>query len=528
MSLSSGLSSLFAIDLSNIDLSEKLSENEVFLGLVDHGLFAEKIPPCFSSQGMADLIDLNLIQSIDELDNNKLKTFVDKRSHDYMRYEALRDINTPRHLGIPHPESHVVQALAIKKHWVEIQSHCDKPSQKVSRIYVRHVGGGSIFEMNYKGLERFELEEEELGWAMGAKYIVNADISSCFPSMYTHSIPWALHGRAEAKAKRKLTELPGNLLDKCTQNTRDGQTNGLLIGPHSANIISEIILTTVDGILLSKGYKKLKRHIDDYQFYASSHEESERFIRDLGMALRDYELSINEKKTKIQELPRPTVENWVRELNSWSFSDQGEIRFSSVRAFLDLALELAQSAGTSAPLNYAIQMVPTNLNSRAKRLFIQESVNLALFYPYLAPVLDKHVFSKHGASDLEMISMFCNDLCQIGLSRLYPDAIAHSIYYALKYSRRLALKPSDVDSILELDDGIATVLLLEYARKNKNTRTLRLIKNRALLLIQEERRVQDRQWLLIYEVWTEAQLRSGNHEFLADLKAKNFKFFRMN
>jgi hypothetical protein len=31
------------------------------------------------------------------------------------------------------------------------------------------------------------------------------------------------------------------------------------------------------------------------------------------MALREYELSLNEKKTKILPLPRPQVENWVRE-----------------------------------------------------------------------------------------------------------------------------------------------------------------------------------------------------------------------
>jgi Reverse transcriptase (RNA-dependent DNA polymerase) len=514
------------VDLFDIDIGSGLSPDDVFIGLADHGLFAEKIPPCFGSLGLAAQLEPGLLQILDEADENKLKKSIDKRAHDYMRYEALRDINIPRHLGISHPESHVVQALAIKKHWLEIEEHCDKPDQKISRIHVRHVGGGRIFEMNYKGAEKFALEEDELVWASGSRYLVKADVSSCFPSIYTHSIPWALHTRAKAKSKRKLTELAGNLLDKCTQITRDSQTNGLLIGPHSANIISEIILTTVDVRLLSLGYRKLKRHIDDYEFYASSHDEAERFIRDLGLALREYELSINEKKTQIQSLPRPSLENWVRQLNLFQFPNEEEMRFGSVRAFLDLALELADSSGSSAPLNYALQMIPEKLNARAKRLFVQEAINLALFYPYLAPLLEKHVFTKHRHNGIaNTIGTFCDALCRIGIQKLYPDAIAHSLYYALKYKQRIKLTPTETDAILELNDGITTVLFLEYAKKFKLTRAQKLIKDRASALRQEEQRIQDRQWLLVYQTWTESELRNKGHEFLADLKKKLFQFY---
>lgn len=34
---------------------------------------------------------------------------------------------------------------------------------------------------------------------IGKRYVVKADISTCFPSIYTHSIPWALAGKATAK-----------------------------------------------------------------------------------------------------------------------------------------------------------------------------------------------------------------------------------------------------------------------------------------------------------------------------------------
>jgi hypothetical protein len=95
-----------------------LSPDDVSTGLLDFGLFAEKVPPCFMSKGLAVLAAASYADIFD--DPSKLKDSVEKTSHDYIRYEAIRDINIPRHLGIPHPESYALQALAIKKHWEQL------------------------------------------------------------------------------------------------------------------------------------------------------------------------------------------------------------------------------------------------------------------------------------------------------------------------------------------------------------------------------------------------------------------------
>ncbi len=242
---------------------------------------------------------------LDEVNEKKLKETLGKRAHDFMRYEALRDSNIPRHMGVPHPEAYAVQALAIAKHWQTIATHCNQQTPAFSRIHVRRLGDGRIFEMNYKGNERFRLEEDEQQWMTGAQYVVEADIATCYPSIYTHSIPWALHDKIASKKSDSLTQLAGNLLDKTTQNTRDRQTNGLLIGPHASNIISEIILTQIDADLQAKGHHKVKRHVDDYRYYANTYDDAEKFIKDLGLALRAYELSLNEKKDQDSAFAHP-------------------------------------------------------------------------------------------------------------------------------------------------------------------------------------------------------------------------------
>jgi Reverse transcriptase (RNA-dependent DNA polymerase) len=507
---------------------EKLSTESLISGLLNHGLFPDKIPPCFTSQGFAELASELLAEYIANEDGNKIKKYIEKYSSDYIRYQALRDTNVPRHLGVPHPASYAVQVFAIARHWQLILEHCNKPVSQFSQIHVRHTSNGRVFEMNYKGDEHYAKEETELTWMAGSKYVVKADIASCFPSMYTHTIPWALHGKTEAKKPDQAFKLAGNFIDKVTQGTRDKQTNGLLIGPHSSNVISEIILTTIDVDLQKKGYVKVLRYIDDYTFYAKNHDEAERFVKDLGMCLRAYELSLNDKKTQILELPRPSTENWIQRLSTFVFSDSEEIRISTIRSYLDLALECSKKIGKSTPLNYAIKSLgDRRLNCRAKRMYTQEAINLALAYPYLTPLLDEYVFHKYPYPEqVEVISKFCTTLVELGLQKLYPDAIAHAIYYAIKHQAKIDLPEQKLIEILSLDDCLTCVLLLEYAAYIKSETLENELKKYSDLLKSGDNRDVAKNWLLVYRLWSDDELNKKNQQFLVDLRNKGMKFIK--
>jgi len=514
-----------------ISSKEQLTPEELLSGLLEYGLFAEKVPPCFTSKGLATTQVVNGLREDWESEKN-----LGKWSHDYIRYDSLRDINIPRHLGIPHPEAYSLQSLVIQKYWKEIVTHSNQPFPRVSRIYVRHSGDGCIFDMNYKGEERFPNEEEEICWRMSAKYVVKADIASCFPSIYTHAIPWALHTKSEAKAKTSDLKLYGNLLDKCTQNLRDKQTNGLLIGPVTSNIISEIILTSIDVELQAKKHIKLVRHIDDYTFYAENFEEAEIFLKDLRVALRGFEMSMNDKKTRISVLPKPTEENWILALMRFVFPGQGEISFSIIRSFLDLALECAQAADKSSPLNYAFKVIagkdkddPRQLNIRAKRLYAQEAMNLAYAYPYLVPLLDEMVFERYWHDGLKKkIADFSALLLKLGLSKLYPDTIAHAIFFALKYEFQINVEDNTLLEVVGLDDCLTNVLLLKYAIKQNKSEVEQKLICRANKIKLADKREADKNWLLIYQLWSEEDLDKNGQKFLAKLKAEDFKFVVVN
>ena len=508
---------------------EELDEADVFRGLVDYGLFNEKVPPCFTTEGLIEATPAETLAILDEADERRLRKALTKAAHDYIRYDALRDINVPRHLGIPHPESYVVQALAIKKHWRHLREHFTEPEKHVSQIFVRVVDGNQIFEMNYKGAERFEVEEELIQNSFGCQFTVHADISKCFPSIYTHSIPWALKDRSAGKKERFLS-VPGNLLDRCTQITRDNQTNGILIGPHASNIIAEVVLSRIDDDLLKKGYTRFTRHIDDYQFLADDFAEAENFIRELGLSLRDYELSLNEKKTKIIPMPEAIKPHWIRELNSFRFTEdgKGQVRFNDVRSFLDLALDLSKSHETSAVFNYAFKMMPRNLNERARRLFAQEALNLAVMFPYLAPMMQEYVFEKFPKEATTFrIEQFGNKLVELGIKQLHSQSIAFGIYYILKYKGELDQNEEALLEVIKVGDCISIVMLFEYAKHHKLEKLEQAIVKQAQNLKSADKRDQDKQWLLIYQVWSVDELKVETQPFLAHLKEQSFNFINL-
>jgi replicative DNA helicase len=77
-----------------------------------------------------------------------------------------------------------------------------------------------------------------------------------------------------------------------------------------------------------------------------------------------------------------------------------------------------------------------------------------------------------------------------------------------------------------IDDCICDVLLLEYAKRRRLILLTQEVKKRADNLKGLDPRDQDAFWLLIYQLWSVADLRKNGHRLLADLKASKFTFTR--
>lgn len=208
----------------------------------------------------------------------------------------------PRQLGIPYPISYSRLCMILSENWEKIKkvfkNNTEGEKYKVSRIHIRkqtdtkaliknNYGkfddnkcddmsesekNNALFHMNYKNWK--DDGDPVTNFAIGKKYVVKADISQCFPSIYTHAITWAIAGKENSKNNRNGNWY--NNIDYACQKMRNGETHGILIGPHISNLISGILLTSVDKELRDK-YDYI-RNIDDYTCYVNTYERAENFL----------------------------------------------------------------------------------------------------------------------------------------------------------------------------------------------------------------------------------------------------------
>ncbi|RMG19917.1 MAG: RNA-directed DNA polymerase, partial [Methanobacteriota archaeon] len=154
------------------------------------------------------------------------------------------------------------------------------------------------------------IEQKSIELALDFDLIYHTDISNCYGSIYTHSIPWALHGKDEAKRNRS-DSLVGNKIDKYVRYMRYGQTNGIPQGSVLMDFIAEMVLGYADMLLTEKledkkvkrGGQNLKilRFRDDYRVFANDHKVAHEVIKALSEVMFDLGMKINSEKTNLSD-----------------------------------------------------------------------------------------------------------------------------------------------------------------------------------------------------------------------------------
>ena len=471
------------------DYITEISADELYEGLLAHGLFSDNLPPIFSAESFYDYC----------LTVSNFAT----GEQDYVSFDIMRNLNVPRTLGIPNPMLYQKLCAVLRDNWSDIQTHFKEQTKnqtyKISRLHIRKLKNKkAIFEMNYDNWRKDGTPEVDL--LLGCHFLVETDISTCFPSIYTHAIPWALVGKNVAKSSRRSGWY--NEIDKACRNLRNGETHGLMIGPHAFNLISEIILTVIDKRLCEKGWEFI-RNIDDYKCYVKTYEEAQTFLLQLAEELREFDLPLNYKKTSICELPTALTEDWVRQLNSVRLvASYGKVGYKDVNSYFDLAIKLMHdNQMNAAVLKYAIKTLAAQpLTNNAKNLSAKITMHLAGVYPYLFSLLEEYVFNAFKIS-INQIKEFSNEIFGELVNKNYFEAQCYTIFYSLKYN--FILKDISLDYILKSNNCVLKLFGWLYFKKYGTTAEQKQIRNHAKLLKNTE---MGRNWLFVYEVLSQSDL----------------------
>jgi len=301
-------------------LARSLKKTDVYHWLCERGYFPESyvLPPCF-------IVDKRPIKP-------KIYTKVTGGGKKYKvpRTECLnvhfpKTEYTDRNFGLIHPEIHNDIAYHIATNWLTIvERMVPKNSEVTSYTFPVPIDSRNPGRLGYlrSGRLIYEfigmIDDDIASEAYKYRYIVKADIKSFYPSIYTHSIAWAIHGKKYIRnpANMHNYKLIGNRLDRLFQNASDGCTNGVPIGPVVSDIIAEIIASAVD-VSFTKRIKdsgiecESVRFKDDYRILTKSETDSKRVIKFLQASLKELHLELSDEKTTILPLPDGLFREWV-------------------------------------------------------------------------------------------------------------------------------------------------------------------------------------------------------------------------
>ena len=483
---------------------DELTPDDVYNGLVGFGMLSNKIPPALSSEAFL--------------------AYCQKEDHSFwdhwcpwIRLRYMHNVDDYRDFGIPNPFAYELLSAHIRDHWDEIKSalkkNTDADPYVVNKVHIRKLHNSSaIFDMNYSNWRTDYRPLPTL--LVGKRYAVSCDISKCFPSIYIHAVDWAIRGKKVAKQNtrnRKGSKSSWSAkLDKLLSNTTYGETHGILIGPHASNIVSELILTSVDKKVMDKGFR-FERAIDDYSCYVETYEQAEEFIFALDGALQEYGLALNQRKTKIEELPNAMSSSWVRKLRGFGLPSN-ELTYRDVSAFLDFSIETMKEANDNrAVLLYAMKAISHHsLSYGARKYYLDMGLHLICLYSYLMPNAEDLLFKPcHIQSD--RLGIFLETMYDQGLKRRDFLTSTFSLYYAMRYDIKVASFVDTKENMIQSGDCLLLLFAWLYARENKEQSIENKLYNKAKTLAADDESF-GRNWLFVYEVLNSNELSGSDWE----------------
>lgn len=449
-----------------------------------------EIPPCFTSNGFTPEVADRL---------PKWKELPKERHNigfELMPFKQTRPDGFLRRSAIPHPWPHAQIAKLFASNWhISERLHQNELSAIRPMVY----SDGRVFSStNYDEPEHvFERWWEEARF--GSNFVLQLDIKSFFPSVYTHSLCWSTHSKKLSKllarGKGPPTGAAGfqqnefcNQLDTFLKNQNQNQTLGIPIGPGTSNLVGEFLLLDVDEKLEESFGPRFLRFVDDYYFAAKSEEEADRFTRALEDELNKVELSLNPLKTSLTPVSREIRASWLNDLRLLLATPlRSKLQ---VVSYWDKVLRIAGESGNGAALRYGMRGL---LDQSQESGLLRDAVGILIHQiatlPFLSPLLGRAIELGYSFS-LDEASQLLEVVVKRG-NRLYSDSLNWIVFVVI----RAGLRPEGLaKQVVDIGDPLALTLAYEYLPDPEG-----LIKGRVRNSLQEDGLSTD-SWLLAYQI----------------------------
>ncbi|MFD2741672.1 RNA-directed DNA polymerase [Sulfitobacter aestuarii] len=315
------------------------------------GYLPENLPPAFTTATIADHFSANPPRGYVTDGRNPLRAAT---------YNASKRGLTRRVFSAVHPATAHDMAEFVSSRWTDINEFFARSSASFS-VPDHDVDADRALVIN----SHMALEEEKVSRLSSYRFIAGTDIARFYHSIYTHSIPWAYHGKAASKADRRVqsANVFFNRADWLIRSGQDGQTVGVPVGPDMSRVFAEVIGTAIDIEFMRRldGIDcTVVRHVDDVWIGANSHADAERALSRYREAIREFELDINENKTRIYSEDFSFSDFWPSEISGqieFAVGTTGRRARDRLRSALEHAFASAVAKNDDGILKYVLRYI---------------------------------------------------------------------------------------------------------------------------------------------------------------------------
>lgn len=498
-----------------------LSKTRRLQALLAIGYFPKELPPPFNTLDFARY-------------RQSLKTAWSSEPH-YPKskpeiYTVPRVNSWRRDLSIVNPVAQFYLSDLISDNWIPIRNHINKSSLSAQHLEITNDKPRAVEEPDFRLISM--LKNEISGQF---DHAVLSDISRFYGTLYTHSIPWALHGKAHCKAildTPPYKNLLGTRLDIAVRKGNENQTSGIPIGPDTSRILSEIVISKVDGHLLKYGIDRSRavRNVDDWFIGFDSVGEADKAIASLSHECRSFELEIHPEKTKNIDISQLSSEIWTEQLLEIDIPRTAAGQQRKIEHFFDLAFNLSRENPDSNVLKFALSIARSwNIDKSNWKIFenlaLRAVRNNKTILPQFVQIIANYRDRKYEIS-IEKMEKIILDILRTSV----PNGGHFEISWALFLVKTLGIRINSdkLDGISQLESSVCALIALDLRDKNQiegpldESLWLQSLTNAGL---------NSGMWLLAYEADLKGWLPSppinhvDNHTFFRELKKRNISFY---
>lgn len=497
-----------------------------------YGYFAEQIPPCFTTASFASRIK--------ELEKRVKSSVITTPAN----LSIYKNDTSRRIISVPNPYAFACTVKYMYERRRQISKLAESCNSESPITFIHHYHEDSSVVINSE-IARTVLSirsdfkanlRKRIALAMGYKYRLSLDIATFYNTIYTHSVTWAVCGKKEAKrmvpkeatVSRSEDFIIADKLDELMRKQKGTETNGVLTGPFTSRIFSEIILAAIDRDLRNRKYV-FRRYVDDYKLYFRSEADAQRAIIEVAKVLAEYNLSINQSKIEIVKYPFD-IESPMKKYLDEAYADAGV--FGALNEANRLYLN-----GEKGAYKYALKMLrKRDVPDDDRDAVLSMLFNINLLDPkyarYIVSFLQHSKNKGHGERLIEII----NHELERSLEEGYEQEVLNLLYFLRQLGLRI--EGTLLAKTFDLDCDFVNIISLDFWVNHRDLvkcdseTALQIAKSIEQLESDLARLSMDGEhWLLLYEAKThgllEVDITQGNTAgFFSEMKELGVSFYQ--